>query len=79
VGAQPQVTARGPYRRRPRALPAPEGSTLERVKQLTGVGEEQPAAQQLELSPADAADVVVTQLQSWGYLGDGDGPDSQTD
>jgi electron transfer flavoprotein beta subunit len=67
-----QVLERGPYRPRPRALPAPQGSTMERVRQLTGAGEEPSTAQQLELSPADAARAVLEQLRTWGYVTDGD-------
>ena len=65
------VLERGPYRPRPRALPAPQGSTMERVRQLTGAGEEPSTAQQLELAPADAASAVLEQLRTWGYVTDG--------
>lgn len=68
AGPEPTVTETKPYRPRPRVLPPPVGSTLERVRQLTGVGEEPPASQLLELPPTEAAKAVVDQLQAWGYL-----------
>lgn len=68
----------GPFRPRSQVLPAPEGATIDRIRELTGVGQEQPTAQQLELSPDAAADVVVEQLNTWGYLGD-DCVDAESD
>lgn len=65
---QPRVVRTGPYRPRARVLSPPMGSTRERVQQLTGVGEERPSSQQLELSPAEAADTAIEQLRAWGYL-----------
>lgn len=62
------VTATGPYRPRARVLPAPTGSTLDRIERLTGVGDDRPATQQLELTPPEAAEVVLERLRQWGYL-----------
>lgn len=62
------VTDVGPFRPRPRVLPGPQGSTVARIQQLTGGGQERPASQQLELEPAEAADTVLERLRSWGYV-----------
>lgn len=62
------VTSTGPYRPRAMASTAPVGSTLDRIRQLTGAGQERASARQLELDPVDAAEVVVDQLRTWGYL-----------
>ncbi|MGH1488219.1 MAG: mycofactocin-associated electron transfer flavoprotein beta subunit [Acidimicrobiales bacterium] len=61
------VATTGPFRPRARVLPAPEGTTFNRIRELTGVGDERPASQQLELTPDEAADVVIDQLTTWGY------------
>lgn len=70
IGPRPRapVVDTGPYRPRPRVLPAPTGTTFERIGALTGAGEDRPAAQHLELEPEDAADAVVDALTRWGYL-----------
>ncbi|MGB5760863.1 MAG: hypothetical protein WBM50_28365, partial [Acidimicrobiales bacterium] len=51
-----------------RMLAGPEGSTPDRIKQLTGVDRERPSSQQLELEPAEAAETVLDRLREWGYL-----------
>lgn len=66
--ALPTATATGPFRPRARVLAGPTGSTVDRIRHLTGAGQEQAAAQQLELEPGPAADAVVEQLRQWGYL-----------
>ncbi len=62
------VVGSGPFRPRARMLAGPEGSTPDRIKQLTGVDRERPSSQQLELEPAEAAETVLDRLREWGYL-----------
>jgi electron transfer flavoprotein beta subunit len=58
-----------PWRPRPRALSAPTGSAaFERVVQLTGALVDRTPPRTVELEPADAADAIVEQLRTWGYL-----------
>jgi electron transfer flavoprotein beta subunit len=58
----------GPFRPRPRVLPAPDGLTaLERVKELTDTGESG-HGELVTLEPRDAARRIVTALREWGYL-----------
>ncbi len=64
----PVVTRRGPYRPRARVLAPPEGSTLDRIRQLTGVGQERAAARVLEVDPRAGAEAAIEQLREWGYL-----------
>ena len=64
----PDVTATGPYRPRPRVLEGPQGSTVDRIRQLTGAGEERAASQVVEAEAAEAAEIVLRQLRSWGYI-----------
>jgi electron transfer flavoprotein beta subunit len=58
-----------PYRPRPRAVPAPAGGTLDRVRALAGVatgGREGRRA--VVTDPQDAARLVYEALERWGYL-----------
>ncbi len=64
------VVGSGPFRPRARMLAAPDGSTPDRIKQLTGVDRERPASQQLELDADEAAETVLNRLREWGYLDD---------
>lgn len=71
----PAVLARRPFRPRARVVPAPGGDTRNRVVHLLGAaelgahtgGEGQGGG---EVSPADAARLVLERLAAWGYLPD---------
>ena len=69
-GPWPGPSRRGPYRPRPRALPppAPGLDARQRILALTGALTERTPARLLVLDPADAADVILGQLRTWGYL-----------
>ncbi|HET6774593.1 MAG TPA: mycofactocin-associated electron transfer flavoprotein beta subunit [Acidimicrobiales bacterium] len=59
----------GPYRPRPRVLPPPAGgSARERILALTGALVDRTPPELVTLDPASAADRLLAQLQSWGYL-----------
>ncbi len=63
-----QVTA---YRPRARALPAPAGVTLARVRDILDIGAaEQNHAETVTLEPSAAAARIIEQLGEWGYLGE---------
>jgi putative heme iron utilization protein len=50
-------------------VPAPSGAdALERVVQLTGAFVERTPPRTVELAPAEAAQAVLDQLRTWGYL-----------
>lgn len=73
--AAPAVLARRPYRPRARVVPAPGGDTRSRLVHLLGAaqlgthqGGETGAGG--EVSPADAAHLVLERLAAWGYLPD---------
>jgi len=58
-----------PWRPRTRFLPAPSGeSALDRVVQLTGALVERTPPRLVELDPPAAAQAIVDQLRTWGYL-----------
>ncbi len=74
--AAPTVLARRPYRPRARVVPAPGGDTRSRLVHLLGAaqlgahqsgGGGDPGAGG-EVSPADAARLVLERLAAWGYL-----------
>jgi electron transfer flavoprotein beta subunit len=59
----------GPYRPRPRVLPPPTGgSARERILALTGALVDRTPPELVTLDPASAADRLLVQLQTWGYL-----------
>jgi electron transfer flavoprotein beta subunit len=59
----------GPYRPRPRVLPPPEGgSARERILALTGALVDRTPPELVTLAPAAAADRLLAQLRTWGYL-----------
>ncbi len=60
-----------PFRPRARVLPAPEGGSLSRVRQILDVGGGEVHAELLTLDPTAAASKIVEQLRDWGYLDDG--------
>lgn len=71
----PAVLARRPYRPRARVVPAPGGDTRSRLVHLLGAAQlgTHPAGDPGvggEVSPADAARLVLDRLASWGYLAD---------
>lgn len=73
--AAPAVLARRPFRPRARVVPAPGGDTRSRVAHLLGaapLGPHQSGEGQSggEVSPADAARLVLERLAAWGYLPD---------
>lgn len=56
-------------RPRPRVWPAPEGqSALDRIVTLTGALIERTPPRRIEATSAEAADAIVEQLRTWGYL-----------
>jgi electron transfer flavoprotein beta subunit len=57
-----------PYRPRARALPAPTGSVLTRVREILDVGGHSVSGETVELAPAEAAARIIEQLRRWGYL-----------
>ncbi len=58
----------GPYRPRPKVKPAPTGDTRQRLGALLGNDAAQGASQIHELEPPEAAELVVEQLEAWGYI-----------
>jgi len=60
----------GPMRPRARSLPPPTGdSARDRIVALTGALVERTPPRTVEADPEEAADVILEQLRSWGYLG----------
>ncbi len=60
-----------------RVQPAPAGSALDRVVELTGALVERTPPRTVALDPPEAAALILEQLRGWGYLVDDDGaPDS---
>jgi electron transfer flavoprotein beta subunit len=58
-----------PWRPRARVLPPPGGtSAFERVVTLTGALVERTPPRTVEAGPREAAELIVEQLTSWGYL-----------
>jgi electron transfer flavoprotein beta subunit len=63
------VVARGPLRPRTRRVPAPQGSDPRaRLVELTGALVDRTPPRTVTLPPAEAAEVILEQLRSWGYL-----------
>ncbi len=67
-----------PFRPRARVLPAPDGGSLDRVRQILDVGGGDAHAELITLEPAAAASKIVDQLREWGYLEPADGTESVT-
>jgi len=63
-----QPLSEEPFRPRAKVLPGPSGSVRDRLGNLTGLLRPTIARQVVELSPAAAADRIVSQLREWGYL-----------
>jgi electron transfer flavoprotein beta subunit len=57
-----------PYRPRARALRAPAGGSLDRVRQILDVGGSDVRAELVTLDPPAAAAKILEQLRDWGYL-----------
>ena len=57
-----------PYRPRARALAAPHGGTLERLRQLTDSAGVAAHGERVTLDPPAAAERIVSALREWGYL-----------
>lgn len=57
-----------PYRPRARVLPAPQGRSLDRVRQILDVGGSDTHAELVTLDAPAAASKILDQLRSWGYL-----------
>ncbi len=57
-----------PYRPRARALAAPAGGTLARVRDILDVGHDTGHAETVTLDPPEAAARILAQLREWGYL-----------
>ncbi len=62
-----------PYRPRARTLPAPDGGSLDRVRQILDIGGGEVHAELITLEPPAAASKIIDQLRDWGYL---DAPDA---
>ncbi len=60
-----------PWRPPARAIPAPQGEhALDRIVALTGALVDRNPPRTVVLDPSEAADAIVEQLRSWGYLPD---------
>jgi electron transfer flavoprotein beta subunit len=57
-----------PFRPRARVLPAPDGGSLDRVRQILDIGGGDVHAELLTLDPPAAASKILDQLRDWGYL-----------
>ena len=68
IAPEPGAVSR-PYRPRARALAAPHGDTLDRLRQLTDAGGVAAHGERVTLDPPAAAARIVTALHEWGYLG----------
>jgi len=69
-----------PYRPRTRALRAPVGGSLDRVRQILDVGGGDAHAELVTLDPPAAAARIIDQLREWGYLdAPADPPDAPAD
>ncbi len=58
-----------PYRPRARAMAAPTGDTLDRLRQLTDAGGSPAHGERVTLDPPAAAARILGALREWGYLG----------
>lgn len=59
----------GPFVPPPRVLPAPAGTTRDRILALTGaLSQERSSRQVLDVAPPVAAQAILDQLRAWGYL-----------
>jgi electron transfer flavoprotein beta subunit len=70
AGPIDHATAVRPYRPRARAMAAPAGDALARIRSLTGAGAA-PAtstAETVVLEPAAAAERILAALRTWGHL-----------
>ena len=80
---EPETVLLSPWRPRARVLPPPTGEhALQRIVALTGALVDRTPPRTVVLEPAAAADEILDQLRSWGYLGDdttGAAPDRDTD
>ncbi|MCW2800321.1 MAG: Electron transfer flavoprotein alpha/beta-subunit, partial [Aeromicrobium sp.] len=56
------------FRPRPRALSAPSGAALDRVRQLTDADTAPAHGETIDLEPRAAAERVLAALRDWGYL-----------
>jgi len=65
-----RVTQHGPYRPRARTQPAPDQtlSPRERILALTGALVERTPPRTVVADAVEGADLVIEQLQAWGYL-----------
>lgn len=57
-----------PFRPRARVLAAPDGGSLDRVRQILDIGGGDVHAELLTLDPPTAASRILDQLRDWGYL-----------
>lgn len=68
VQAEGPSTVR-PFRPRPRVISAPQGnSALDRVRQITDTSTAKAHGETVELEPRDAAERILSALQTWNYL-----------
>ncbi len=72
---EPETVLLAPWRPRTRVLPPPVGEhALQRIVSLTGALVDRTPPRTVVLEPSAAADEILDQLRSWGYL-DGDATD----
>lgn len=58
-----------PFRPRPRVITAPQGnSALDRVRQITDTSTAKAHGETVELEPRNAAERILSALQTWNYL-----------
>ncbi|MDH3753879.1 MAG: hypothetical protein OEU32_08395 [Acidimicrobiia bacterium] len=64
------IVDRRPYRPRPRPVPSPDPSLppLQRILELTDAVSDRTPPRTIEVDPAAAADAIIDQLRTWGYL-----------
>ncbi len=67
IRAQSIPTVAHPYRPRARELPAPTGTTLQRLRALTDSAGVATHGETVHLDPAAAAHRIVEALSEWGY------------
>jgi electron transfer flavoprotein beta subunit len=73
AGGRVRVLGAYPYRPRPRELPGPSGSALNRVLELAGaLAQRTPPTVLGPLPAGQAADELLAYLRRWGYLATGD-------
>ena len=77
---EPETVLLSPWRPRTRVLPAPAGDhALQRIVALTGALVDRTPPRTVILEPAAAAEEILSQLRSWGYLDTAEGDAAERD